>query len=329
MLAIALPFLIISFSFRPVENFPLWEQLAHSPLKFLWYLNHILPLYDHSPVYNMPTLLDWRNLAGLIFIALSSWVYYRSNEDNKKIIVTGLLILLISLAPYMMQFSLGAPVSDRYGYVALIGLAVLLVAILSFLWTTKKLQFIFIMAAVSLVVISTVNAFNSSEYANKWLNEETLWKYAIEVVPDNYFAHSKLGVLMYKNGKMETAKAELLKAVSLEPKDFYSNFNMGAISFGLKSYENAVKYFGEAYEINKDETVLINRARAHYALMDYEKAINDLDKYLVVFPKADAFYLRGLAKMKSGGDGCSDLKLALNMGINDALPHYAKNCMGN
>ena len=326
LFVVALPVLIFSLSLRRSDaSMSLYELILLAPAKYLWYLNHILPVYKYSPVYDIPTYFEWRNLIGLLFITLIIWGYLKFSTKNKGLIIIGFLIFIFSLLPHMVPFSLGAHVGDGYGFVSYIGLAIVIFAFMNE-FSEKRSVFIGLMFLIG--SISVINAFHTHQYNKQWKNSYTLWEHAVEVVPGNYIAHAKLGA-WYLINKDKRAKEELITAITLEPGYADPYYNMGSLNFFSGNYQGAVEYYTKYYELGKNTRVLISRANSYFALQDYENTIKDLDVYISDYNDANAFLLRGQSKFKLGFDGCSDLKKALDLGLNDVLPIYARDCMLN
>ena len=325
MLVLIAPILIFSLTLRePDKSLYMWELITSIPAKYFWYLNHIIPVYDYSPIYDPPNIWDWKNLVGISFILLTGWIFGKASKENRNLMITGALIFLISLMPHMIQFSVGTPMGDRYGFISFIGIVIILAG---FIKHFSKSRVATIAGITILGIISIFHGLDTYKYSSKWRSAYTLWDHAVEVVPRNSIAHSKLGSWLYTNGDYKRAREELIMAVSLDPENADSFYNLGSLSYYAKLYSEAIGHFTRVYELENNNKILIYRAQCYYGLKDYVSTIIDLDQYISNYPEAEAFLLRGQSKIKAGLDGCSDLRMALDLGMDEVLATYARECI--
>ena len=79
----------------------------------------------------------------------------------------------------------------------------------------------------------------------------------MELKPDNGFIRDSLGWVEYRLGNFETAKAELLQALDLEPDDPNIHEHLGDVYLALESDDKALASYQKAFELfleEKDKT---------------------------------------------------------------------------
>jgi tetratricopeptide (TPR) repeat protein len=101
----------------------------------------------------------------------------------------------------------------------------------------------------------------------------------------------------------------------------------------LNDYKSAIKDFTKAIELTNevapDPIIFLNRAGAKYELEDFEGAIEDCDKALLIDVKLiGGYYVRGRVKLKLGQkeSACLDFKKALDLGYIDTDGMVKQNC---
>ncbi|MCW4572637.1 TPR repeat-containing protein [Venenivibrio stagnispumantis] len=126
--------------------------------------------------------------------------------------------------------------------------------------------------------------------------------------PKDVKIYNELGILYLKEGKIDKAKENLLKAIKLDPDYAESYNNLGVLYFNLKDYENAIKFFNEAIKRDPDlEKAYYNLANTYFelgkiyknreyftkAIQNYQKAIklNPNNKYAYYNLANSYFYI--------------------------------------
>ncbi|RUM60560.1 MAG: hypothetical protein DSY66_04210 [Persephonella sp.] len=146
---------------------------------------------------------------------------------------------------------------------------------------------------------------------------------AINLKPDYWEAYFERGKVYLYFNRLDDAEKDFLKVVELNPKfkDIYSYlaqieiqrgndekameylnkmkgggdykyyFNLGMIFFNAKSYQNAIKNFSKALELNK---YLVDayyyRAKSYEAIGEYKKALTDFKNATILMPEEKKFF---------------------------------------
>jgi tetratricopeptide (TPR) repeat protein len=122
----------------------------------------------------------------------------------------GTLVPVIGLVQVGMQAR-----ADRYTYVPLIGLFVAIVWECADRAGTRRVP----RMAISMGACAVIAAFGVRARAQVayWADDVTLWGQALEVHPDNYYAHFSLGRVDLQHGRRDAAMAHLERALELAP----------------------------------------------------------------------------------------------------------------
>ena len=164
---------------------------------------------------------------------------------RKPYLFTGWFWYAGTLVPVIGLIQVGPhALADRYTYVPLIGLFIILVWGMSDLavrWRFGRL----LLCAVGAVTILSLS-FCSWLQASYWRNSITLFEHALQIAPDNYIALNNLGQFYINNGKYDKGLAYMYKGIQVKPKFGPLYYNVGLAMYGRRDYEKAIEYFAKA-----------------------------------------------------------------------------------
>jgi predicted O-linked N-acetylglucosamine transferase (SPINDLY family) len=121
----------------------------------------------------------------------------------------------------------------------------------------------------------------------------------------------------FEAGRIEESKKNILLAIKLDPKNFFTLSYAGFICAVQKRPAEAKKFLTKATELNPgDKTAIVNLIKAHIDLNEYELALKHLEKTNILFPNdPEIHYLK--AKSFSGlrqlDESYSYFKSAINL----------------
>ncbi len=135
---------------------------------------------------------------------------------RRPFLMVGWLWFLGTLVPVIGLVQAGAQaMADRYTYIPLIGLFVMLA------WGGKELGdrrpgAKLVSGAVAAAFLGACLIVTSRQL-RCWQNSKTLCEHAIAVTPNNYLAHFNLGLALIDDGKMDAAVQQMYEAVAIAP----------------------------------------------------------------------------------------------------------------
>jgi tetratricopeptide (TPR) repeat protein len=128
------------------------------------------------------------------------------------------------------------------------------------------------------------------------------YKNALEIKPNDKILNYNLGILYQDLGELELAKEQYRNLIAIDSNSYPAYNNLGYIALVVEdSYEEAVRYFSKAVELNpKYDQAWCNRGIAYYYLQDWQKARADFLQSLKINPDNEAAIneLNRLDKMK-------------------------------
>ncbi|MBF0337650.1 MAG: tetratricopeptide repeat protein [Nitrospirae bacterium] len=279
------------------------------------------------PYLNHPA---WELIVSVLLL-LTVTVFAVLYRKTAPYILMGWCWFLGTLVPVIQVVQVGvAPMADRYMYVPIIGLFVIVAwggAELSEKWCS--LRSVFIAAAV---VVSITFAMYTWRQASYWRDSFTLYEHALNVTQYNYVAHNNYGQALMKAGLLDEAIVHFSEGLKVMPLSEEINYNMwlalsrqgkiqeanryllksASLWFGgdkaalykhmaidllnQKNYREAVDYFLlSARENNKDAEVFKELGVALSALKKYDQALVSLSKSISLdATRWQPYYHKGL-----------------------------------
>ena len=220
--------------------------------------------------------------------------------------------------------------ADRYTYVPLIGLFIVVAWGVPELLARWPLPRIALPAAAGLVILAcAITAWGQVQY---WEDSTTLWTHTLAVTTENNIAHNNLGVSLADQGKLDNAIAHYSEALRIKPDYANAHNNLGAALADRGKTEEAIAHYSEALRIKPDyadahinlgvslaQQGKVDQAIAHFteALRiqpDSAKAQNDLGVALASQGKVDqaiAHFTEALRIKPDYADAQKNLEFAL------------------
>lgn len=171
------------------------------------------------------------------------------------------------------------------------------------------------------------------------LDPETAKSYRekiIEMAPGSMYAMYCEGWFKTKNDSLTATLTIATNLIEKYPEFVYGYLLKGNTNYFLANYNEAIKNYNKVIEMDpKKNGGYINRAQCKFYLEDYRGAIKDFDKAFDIDPAhtdayyfAEAYYYRGLTKIKLGqkDEGCLNLSKAGEMGFIKAYDEIKKLC---
>jgi protein O-mannosyl-transferase len=192
---------------RTLHQSPLAVRVENAVVAYALYLWKMLwparlaPLYPRSAT----ALPPWQwILSALILLSLTALVvFYR----RKRYLAVGWFWFLGTLIPVIGLVQVGdAALADRYAYVPLIGIFVMIAWSLDDWAEAKKVRPVWrVIPAVCVCVALSLATIRQLSY---WENEYTLWAHTLAVTEENPFAHDAMGSALLEPDLVATLNHE-------------------------------------------------------------------------------------------------------------------------
>jgi protein O-mannosyl-transferase len=248
---------------RTIESFPIALRIENALVSYVVYIAKMFWPAGLAVFYRYPRAIpEWQ--ASLAFLALAAVTIlaWRARRRLPYLIV-GWLWFLVTLLPVIGIVQVGAQArADRYMYIPMVGLAIMLAWGAADLAPRSK-PVLAGAAAASLAACAAVTWIQLSF----WQNSETLFQHALDVTPANYLAEHNLGsYLLDKPGRLPDSITHLRAALELRP-DYPEAMTdlASALAQSPGGLPQAIRLYEAAARILPDSPIIRgNMAQARY-----------------------------------------------------------------
>jgi len=289
---------------RSVGQFPLGIRLENSIVAYAAYLwkmiwpAHLAVLYPHAG----DSLPGWQvGLGALVLLGISALALrYRS----QRYLPTGWLWFLGTLIPVIGLVQVGyQSMADRYTYIPLIGVFVMLVWGMAELADHRKLGLTW--RLVPAVVILVPLSWAARRQLSYWDSGLDLWSHTLAVNPNNFIAEDNLGDSLLTAGKPDEAFTHFQRAAEIMPRDPWSHGNMGAYLQQHGRFQEAIAEYRTTLSLSQDRIMVAltnaNLGSAYRDLGDDKDALESYNAAIDMNPyQANAYFGRAVLYRKQG-----------------------------
>ena len=232
-----------------VESFPLSGRLANALVSYVAYLWQMVWPTGMAVLYPYPRSFSaWRVVGAAAGLAGASIALTRAGRRYPYLPVgwwwyVGTLVPVIGLVQVGSQ-----SMADRYTYVPLIGLFIVVAWGLPDLMARWPRRHVALTAASALVMAAC--AVTARAQVQVWTTADTLWEHALAVTTDNHIAHNNFGLRLAGEGHTAEAVAHLTEAVRLDPTYPAAHNNLGLAFAKQGRLDDAVRQFAEALRLD-------------------------------------------------------------------------------
>jgi protein O-mannosyl-transferase len=288
---------------RATTQFPFGVRIANAVYAYAMYLwkmvwpARLAPLYPH-PGDSLPS---WKVVvAALVLITISAVALkFRS----RRYLLVGWLWFLGTLIPVIGLVQVGdAAMADRYAYIPLIGIFLMIAYGMADLAEERKLGYWPVLSAAVVLVALAVTTHRQIDY---WGSNVDLWSHALAVTQNNFIAEDNLGGALILEGKEEEAHSHFEAASRINPKDPMSRGNLGTYYLTHKQMREAIAQYQAVVELTSDPGLLsqtyANLGAAQRAIGDNDQARKNFDQSLRLNPNQfNAWLGLGILAEKQG-----------------------------
>jgi protein O-mannosyl-transferase len=195
---------------------------------------------------------------------------------------------LLSLGPVLSPFGVSWVVAERYAYLGVAGLVVLVAFLIEKFFRRENLKPL----GVGLVTILVISLGIRTIIRNiDWKNQDNLWLAAAKTSPNSPQNHNNLGDLWARRGDFDQAIEEFKIAITLNPRYADAYHNLANIYQQKGDWEKALENYQRAIEINPNIwQTYQNMAAIYFEIGQLEKAKESALKLLEINPQVPHIY---------------------------------------
>jgi tetratricopeptide (TPR) repeat protein len=261
-----------STALRSLSQIPLDERLENALYSYAMYIWKALwptrlVLYYPHPTHN----LGWWQLGlALLFLLGVSGVAW-NQRSTRPYLITGWLWYLGTLVPVIGIVQVGdQAMADRYAYVPLIGIFVMVVWGLAD-WADQRNLSFGLRWAASVVVLAALS-FLTWRQIGYWRSDYDLWTHALEITKVNYLAETNLAGALRKLGRAQDALPHYQAAERLNPGQPARHINLAADLAESGHLQEAIAEYQTAADLTDQPRTL---ARVYESIGALSAALGD------------------------------------------------------
>jgi pentatricopeptide repeat protein len=214
--------------------------------------------------------------------------------------------------------------ADRYMYVPIIGLAIMVAWGVPSLINQARSQRSLITGIFVVIVVGMM--YGTYVQVSYWKNDTTLLNHALSVTKDNYFAHYCLGLDLADSGKTNEAIQHFREVIRINP-TFPPTYNPLAAALSRQGkFEEAIRYFQESFRLmptnaaahNNYGVTLAQLGKLDEAGAQWQRAI-EIDPY---YADAHANLGRLFSLQRKTTEAIEQFEAALRLDANHVDAHF-------
>ena len=230
------------------EATPLANRAANALVSCVAYIFQMLWPADLTAYYPYKPLSWW--LAGGSLIALATATFFAVRFARKHpYFPVGWFWYLVTLLPVIGLIQVGDQArADRYAYVPLVGLFILVVWAVPLLLEKWRYRNTILPAAAMIVICALAAAARNQ--VGYWRSDLALWSRSLQKGEDgNYLAHTKLGSALAGQGELAAAIEQHTQALRINPRLAEAHNSLGNIYLRQGRLSEAMEHYTEAIRI--------------------------------------------------------------------------------
>jgi Flp pilus assembly protein TadD len=262
------------------EQVPLWTRVMNACIAIATYVRRTFVPHDLAVFYPYRSDIALPLWLGSAIVLGAVTALAIRTARQAPYLTTGWLWFLVTLTPVAGIVQVGGQaMADRFTYIPLIGVFVMLVwgghALLARFGATRTM----LAAAVAVIVLCVIPARAQVWH---WQNSITLWQHALDVTRENGRAHANLGVALARSGDGDRAIDEYRAALELQPADAKTHNNLALALEQRGQTADAVTHLRQAVALdpayanahNNLANALAETGHADEALAHHREAIS-------------------------------------------------------
>ena len=283
---------------------PLANRIANALVAYAKYIEKTLWPSDLAFFYPFPLSLPLRQgfaSCALLILISTATIYLRR---RKPYLIVGWVWFLITLIPVIGLVQVGGQsMADRYTYIPLIGLFIMIS------WGVPDLLRGFrlwyrpaILVTLSCVVVIALSAATWRQLGY-WKDNISLYEHNLRITANNYIIFNNLGIALAERGEVDAAIQSYQEALRIWPKSANAHTNLGAALMSQGKFQEAIRHYDEALRLRPDYPLArINLSKAlnnagvalaHQGKLD--EAIRYFKEALRIDPEfADGYFNMGI-----------------------------------
>lgn len=251
------------------------ERIGYAGYALLQYIYKFFIPVNLSVIYPYPQNKTLSIVIGYGVIFLLCFACYKLFKSFKTL-VFGLFFFIVNLLLVLQFLPFGEVLTaDRYMYLPIIGLSVVLLSLLPAKENLLKIVGISLTLILGILTLMRISV---------WKNSISLYSDIIEKYPHSFVALNSLGAEYMLNKNYDMGIRYLNAAINENTEYYKGYYNRGLLYAQTERMDKALQDFNKAIALKQYTKAYLARANVYYTLKDFPKAINDADHVLISDP---------------------------------------------
>jgi protein O-mannosyl-transferase len=309
-----------------LERLPMATRAANALVSAADYLGKMIwpsSLSVYYP-YREGALPIW-TIAGAAALLGGITILVLRMARRRPYLVFGWFWYLVTLLPVSGLIQVGGQaMADRYTYVPLIGIFVMISWGVSEVASSRRIPAPALSAAAFVVLfLLACVAWRQAAY---WQNDRTLFSHAIDVTSDNYLAELNLGVALERDHKTDEAIRHYTEALRIRPSYADAHYNLAVALERKGNLDEAALHYRKALQLrprnakahNNLGFLLFGQGKLEEAVAEYREAIRNQP----MFPLAESNLGSALGRQGKIDEAIVHFQAALRDRPDDVKANY-------
>jgi tetratricopeptide (TPR) repeat protein len=311
---------------QSLERFPFKVRIANALISYVKYMGKMVWPRDLAMLYpHQGNSVPIWQAVGASLLLLGITIMTIRSVKRKPYLAVGWLWYLGTLVPVIGLVQVGnQAMSDRYTYIPLIGLFIIITWGIHDLIKGRRYQQVVLtmLASILLTYFFTCTRLQ----LRHWKNSLALFEHTLNITANNYVIHNNMGLALSDQGRINEAINHYHKALRINPNDIYAHSNLGIALFNQEKTDEAIDHFRKALQIDPsipEIYVLMGTALIKKEMID--KAIDYFRKALQLKPditEAQYYLKKALTTLKKIDEAFAKTKEAVENNPDDPSLHY-------
>jgi len=249
----------------PLDLIPVTVRIENAIVSYASYILKMLWPRSLAPLYPHPCALLplWQVISAALMLAVVTYLAIKARGRHPYLFVAWAWYVA-TLLPVIGLIQVGGQaMADRYTYIPLIGIFVMIswgVSESMGVWECGSVgdqsppyphtpippHALAVLAAITLAVLSSLT-WRQTGY---WKNNLTLFRHAVDCTQKNYSMHNSLGLALADAGRIQEAVAQYEEALRIAPNYISARIDLGIALCDLGKTPEAIVQFQEAIKID-------------------------------------------------------------------------------
>jgi tetratricopeptide (TPR) repeat protein len=233
------------------------RRFANAGMAVWWYMGKLFLPVRLMAIYpkwrfDSPRLLEWLPLMALLGLLVILWQRRKRGTRGAFFALAYFVVALLPALGFLRMAYLrsGTLVADHHQYFADVSLIAFFSAGIVSLWARPQTGIKIATLGVVMLLLGAMGAYSSNR-AEIYRGEETLWQDNLSKNPDAWQAHARMGLRLFQQEKYPEAVYHWQRTVQLKPELAEHHNLLGLVYCRLNRFDEGIAEYREALQLEE------------------------------------------------------------------------------